>query len=89
MVKGSQPPIMQIRFNSNLPNTETIRLEDFDVHQKSFSWIPHLPTFWSFGLVVVITLYSKDNKEENIREVAEIRMYHFSWNLLQLGNDML
>ena len=32
---------------------------------------------------------SKDNKEEKTREVAEIRMYHFSWNFLQLGYDML
>ena len=31
---------------------------------------------------------SKDNKEEKTREVAEIRMYHFSWNFLQLGYDM-
>ena len=35
------------------------------------------------------TLDSKDNKEEKTREVAEIRMYHFSWNFLQLGYDML
>ena len=31
----------------------------------------------------------KDIKEEKTREVAEIRMYHFSWNFLQLGYDML
>ena len=33
-----------------------------------------MPTFWSCGLVVDITLDSKDNKEEKTREVAEIRM---------------
>ena len=35
----------------------------------------------------------KDNKEEKTREVADIimdiRMYHFGWNFLQLGCDML
>ena len=29
----------------------------------------------------------KNNKEEETREVAD--MYHFSWNFLQLGGDML
>ena len=32
---------------------------------------------------------SKDNKEEKTREVAEIRIYHLSWNFLHLGYDML
>ena len=31
----------------------------------------------------------KDNKEEKTREVPDIRMYHISWNFLQLGRDML
>ena len=32
---------------------------------------------------------SKDNKEEKTREVAEIRIYHLSWNFLHLRYDML
>ena len=28
-------------------------------------------------------------KEETTREFADIRMYHFSWNFLRLGCDML
>ena len=36
------------------------------------------------GIVVV-----KDNKGEKTREVADIRMYHFRWNLLQLGCNVL
>ena len=31
----------------------------------------------------------KDNSEEMTREVADIRMYHFDKNFLQLGRDML
>ena len=31
----------------------------------------------------------KDNKKEKTREVPDIRMYHISWNFLQLGRDML
>ena len=31
----------------------------------------------------------KDNLEENTREVADIQMYHFGWNFLQLGSDVL
>ena len=31
----------------------------------------------------------KDNSEEMTREVADIRMYHFGKNFLQLGRDML
>ena len=40
-----------------------------------FSWIPHLPTFCSCGLVVNGTVDSKDNREEMAREVADIRKY--------------
>ena len=31
----------------------------------------------------------KDNKEEKTRDGVDIRMYHFSWNFLQLGCDKL
>ena len=31
----------------------------------------------------------KDNSEEMTREVADIRMYHFGWNFLQLACDTL
>ena len=31
----------------------------------------------------------RDNSEEMTREVADIRMYHFDKNFLQLGRDML
>ena len=40
-------------------------------------------------MVVDDTVESKDNKEETTREFADIRMYHFSWNCLQPGCDML
>jgi hypothetical protein len=31
----------------------------------------------------------KDNLKENTREAADIQMYHFGWNFLQLGSEML
>ena len=71
-----------------MPNPQTTRLEIFGVQSKSFSWIPHLPTFCSFGLVVDGTVDGKNNKEEKTREVADTMMYHFSWKFLQLGCDM-
>ena len=40
------------------------------------------------GLVVDGTVDSKNNKEEKAWEVADIRIYHFSWKFLQLGFDM-
>ena len=43
-----------------------------------------MPTFCLCVLVVDGTTDSRDNKEEMTREVAGIRMYHFSWNFLQL-----
>ena len=48
-----------------------------------------MPTFYSCGLVVEVTVDSKDNEAEKTREVADIMIYHFSWNFLQLGCDML
>ena len=47
-----------------------------------------MPTFCSFGLVVDGTVDGKNNKEEKAWEVADIRIYHFSWKFLQLGCDM-
>ena len=35
-----------------------------------------MPTFWSCGLVVNITMDSKDNKEEKTREVPDIITSH-------------
>ena len=66
-------------FNPTLHN----RLRHFDIHRKSFSWIPHMPTFYSCGLVVEVTVESKANEAEKTREVADIRIYHFSWNFPQ------
>ena len=66
-----------------LPNPQRTRLKHFDVHWKSFSWIPHLPIFYSCGLVVDSAVDGKDNKKEKTGEVAD------SWNFLQLGSDML
>ena len=48
-----------------------------------------LTTFSTCELVVDETVDSKDNLEEKAKEVADIRMYHFSKNFLQLGRDML
>ena len=55
---------------------------------KTLSWIPHLPTFGSIGLVVDGTVDGKNNKEEKAWEVADIMIYHFSWKILQVGCDM-
>ena len=41
--------ILQNRLFSTLPNPQTNRLEHFDAHWKSFSWIPQLPTFCWLG----------------------------------------
>ena len=40
-------------------------------------------------LVVDDTVDGKNKLEEMTREVADIRMYHFDKNFLQLGRDML
>ena len=50
-------------------------MEHFDVHSKSFSSIPHLTTFCSYGLVINDTVDGKDNLKEKTREVVDIRMY--------------
>ena len=44
---------------------------------------------WFVKLVVDDTVDGKDNLDKKTREVADIRMYHFGWNFLQLGCDML
>ena len=38
--------------------------------------------------LVVDGTVGKANKEEKTREVADIGMYNFGWNFLQLGYDM-
>ena len=49
MAEGSQRRILQIWLFPTLPNPQTPRLNHYDVHWKSFSWIPHLPNFCSNG----------------------------------------
>ena len=88
MVKGSKGRILQIRLFSTIPNPQTNQLEHYDVHWKSFSWIPHMPNFRSGGLMVDGTVNCKDNEEEKTREVAGIRMHHISWNFLSQRCDM-
>ena len=39
-------------------------------------------------LVVNHTVDGEDNQEEKTMEVADIRRYHFGWNVLQKGFDM-
>ena len=43
----------------------------------------------TWELVVDNTMDGKDNLEEKTREVADIQMYHYGWNFLQLGSEML
>ena len=40
-------------------------------------------------LVVDDNVDGKDNEEGKTTEVADIRIYHFGWNFLELGCDML
>ena len=42
-----------------------------------------------YATLVDDTVDGKDNKKEKTRKVPDIRMYHISWNFLQLGRDML
>ena len=48
-----------------------------------------LTTLRTCELVIDDTVDGKENLEKKTREVTEIRMYHFGWNFLQLGCDML
>ena len=54
-----------------------------------FMLLTFLTTFRSFEFEVYYTVEGKNNKEEKTREGNDIRMYHFSLNILQLGCDML
>ena len=89
MVIGSQHRILQILIFSILPNPQTTILQHFDASWRSFYWILHLPTFCSCGLVVDGTVVGKDSMDKKTREVADNMMYHFNWNFLHLGSDML
>ena len=48
-------------------------------------------TAWSTRDLAVVddTVDGKDNKKEKTMEVLDIRMYHISWNFLQIGRDIL
>ena len=50
---------------------------------------PCLTTLSQCELVVDDNVDGKDNEEGKTMEVADIRVYHFGWNFLQLGCDML
>ena len=89
MAEGSQRRFSQVWFFSTPTNPERTRLKHLNVLWKSIFLIPQLPSLCSGGLVVDGTVDCKDNKEKMTREVADIMMYHFSWNVLQLGCDML
>ena len=59
------------------------------VDMKVFILSTCLTTLNTGELVVNSTVDCKDNKEEKTREVADIKMYHYGWNFLQLGHDLL
>ena len=84
MVEGRKQRIVQKKIQPYL----TQRREHFDDHWQSFPWIPHLPTFYSCDLVVDGTVDGGDNKEEETREVADIRMKHPTLTFLQKGRDI-
>ena len=48
-----------------------------------------LRTLNTCELVVEDTVDSKDNLEDDTMEVTEIKMYHFSRNIFQLGCEVL
>ena len=56
---------------------QTYHLDHLHTFPKSFSGISHLPTFCKSKLVVDGTMDGKENKEEKIMEIADMRMYHF------------
>ena len=49
---------------------------------KVFTLSAHLKTLSSCELMVDDIVDGKNNKEKKIRGVADIRIYHFSWNFL-------
>ena len=52
------------------------------VDMKVFTLSARLKTLSSCELMVDDIVDSKNNKEKKIRGVADIRIYHFSWNFL-------
>ena len=52
------------------------------VDMKVFTLSARLKTLSSCELTVNDTVDGKNNKEKKIRGVADIRIYHFSWNFL-------
>ena len=58
------------------------------VDMKVFILSTYLTKLNTGELVVNHTVDGEDNQEEKTMEVADIRMYHFGWNFLQLGCDM-
>ena len=52
------------------------------VDMKVFTLSARLKTLSSCELMVDDTVDGKNNKEKKIRGVADIRIYHFSWNFL-------
>ena len=58
------------------------------VEAELFILLTCLTTLNTCELVMDGTVVGKANKEEKTREVADIRIYHFSWKFLQLGCDM-
>ena len=59
------------------------------VDMKVFILSTYLTKLNTGELVVNHTVDGEDNQEEKTMEVADIRMYHFDKNFLQLGRDML
>ena len=58
------------------------------VDMKVFILSTYVTTLSTCELVVDGTVDGKNNKEEKAWEVADIRIYHFSWKFLQVGCDM-
>ena len=52
------------------------------VDMKVFTLSARLKTLSSCELMVDDIVDGKNNKEKKIRGVADIRIYHFSWNFL-------
>ena len=59
------------------------------VDMKVFILSTCLTTLNTGELVVNHTVDGEDNQEEKTMEVADIRIYHYSWNFFQKGCDLL
>ena len=59
-----------------------------DITVSFIIWI-FVTTLRSYEFEVDNPVDGKDIKEEETMEVVDIRMYHFSWNFLRLGCDVL